>query len=340
MTNKRQLPWRNTTNPYHIWLSEVILQQTRVNQGLPYFERFVELFPTVHDLAKADEKQVLRAWQGLGYYSRARNLHKCAKIVAHNYGGVFPKSYEKLIELPGIGKYTAAAIASICFKQSVAVVDGNVFRVLARIFEITEDIGSPKGHKAFQQKANELIDPKHPDIFNQAMMEFGALHCTPKNPNCDNCVFFDTCLARINNSQSQLPVKLKKVKVRKRYFNYLVFQYEGKLALKVRQGGDIWQGLFDFYLIETDNENEFEEFMQNEEVKKLGKNVVVEHESKAYKHILTHQHIFAKFYRLKINPTKTALQEFPDNYQFYDHDEILHLPKPVLISAYLNDSDF
>src|SRR5690349_7153792 len=214
--NKRDLPWRETRDPYKIWLSEIILQQTRVSQGMPYYLRFIEKFPTVAALASASEQEVLRLWQGLGYYTRARNLHKCAKKVATDYKSVFPYSFDELKKLPGIGDYTAAAIASIAYQEPVAVVDGNVFRVLSRVFGIETEINSPKGKKDFTQLANELISKKHPEKHNQAMMEFGALYCTPKNPSCTDCVFSSQCFAFKKNLQLVLPVKTKNKAARKR----------------------------------------------------------------------------------------------------------------------------
>src|SRR6185369_7763226 len=205
--NHRNLPWRATIDPYKIWLSEVMLQQTRVAQGLPYYERFVCSFPTVFDLAMATEQNVLRLWQGLGYYSRARNLHRCAKEVVEKFNGHFPNSFNELSKLPGIGDYTAAAIASIAFRQPVAVVDGNVYRVLARVFGIEKDITSGEGKKHFFSFANELINKERPDLFNQAVMEFGALHCVPKKPKCGECIFSKSCEANQRNLQAVLPIK-------------------------------------------------------------------------------------------------------------------------------------
>lgn len=338
--NKRDLPWRQSRNPYHIWLSEIILQQTRVNQGLPYYMAFINTYPTVHDLAKADEREVLRVWQGLGYYSRARNLHKCAKIISENHGGIFPKTFDELLKLPGIGSYTAAAIASIAFGQRVAVVDGNVYRVLSRIFGIDDDISSGKGQKIFQQKANELISDTQPDEFNQAIMEFGALQCVPKNPDCDNCPFSNDCFAKENDLQSQLPVKIKKVKVRKRYFHYLVFEAEGQLALKERPGNDIWQGLYDFHLVEGEQQMTWEELADSDIMRLMNSEIVTIDESLEYKHILTHQRIFAKFYNVRIKD-RASLQKLSDyDLAYYTLNDVLDLPKPVLVSTYLNETFF
>jgi len=249
--NKRDLPWRHTRDPYKIWLSEIILQQTRIAQGLPYYNRFVESFPDIISLADAKEDRVLRLWQGLGYYSRARNLHACAKKVRDELGGIFPQSFQELKKLPGIGSYTAAAIASFAFHEPVAVVDGNVYRVLARVLGSDQDISSSEGKAFFYEKANELIDKRQPDIYNQALMEFGALHCTPQNPKCDSCIFVKSCFAYQNGMQGVLPVNAKKQSIRKRYFTYIVIEYRGRLFMKKRQHGDIWNGLYDFFLIES-----------------------------------------------------------------------------------------
>ena len=212
LENKRDLPWRKTTNPYHIWLSEIMLQQTRVAQGMPYFLSFVEAFPTVFDLAKAEEEQVLKLWQGLGYYSRARNLHKTAQYIATELNGVFPDNYKDLLQLKGVGDYTAAAIASFSYNEAVPVVDGNVFRVLSRYFDLDTDIAQAFAKKEFAALAFELMPKDTPATFNQAIMEFGALQCVPKNPDCAVCVFNESCAALQKKKVELLPVKSKKSK--------------------------------------------------------------------------------------------------------------------------------
>jgi A/G-specific adenine glycosylase len=338
--NKRNLPWRETSDPYNIWLSEVILQQTRVAQGLPYYQKFIELFPSVHILANAEEKEVLRAWQGLGYYSRARNLHRCAKIISEKMNGIFPDNYSGLLKLPGIGDYTAAAIASIAYGEKVAVVDGNVFRVMARYYGIESDIASGKGKIIFQKKANELVLSTQPDVYNQAIMEFGALQCIPKNPGCDICPLNIECIARKEKLQDQLPIKSKKVKVKKRYFHYFVFKMKDELLLGERQDSDIWKGLYDFYLYETLELKEQDHLINETILKDLKENIITIEESRNYKHILTHQHIYAKFFIIELN-TNTIIKR-PDQRKmsFYDQTDILDLPKPVLISSFLNDYIF
>ena len=335
--NKRDLPWRNEQNPYKIWLSEIILQQTRVVQGLPYYNRFIQLFPTVQDLAQADEKEVLRAWQGLGYYSRARNLHKCAKIIVEKFEGIFPKTYEQLLTLPGIGPYTAAALASFSYYERVAVVDGNVYRVLARVFGLSYDIALGKEQKKFWKKANELISVTDPASFNQAIMEFGAMHCTPASPKCEECVFNVECYARIHHKQQSLPVKTKKVKIRKRHFNYLVFTCNDKIILHERQAKDIWQGLYEFILLERERLLSMEEILNIDFVKQLNLQILQVEESQSYKHILSHQHIHARFFLIKL---KSTISSSKLNAHYYTEDQILDLPKPVLISSYLNEAIF
>lgn len=252
--HKRDLPWRHTKDPYTIWLSEVILQQTRVAQGLPYFNRFLEKYPNVEDLANANENEVLKLWQGLGYYSRARNLHKAAKEVTQRHNGVFPATVKELLALPGIGSYTASAIASFCYEIPTAVVDGNVYRVLARYFDVEIPINQPKGIRYFQELAQSLIDVEKPSVYNQAIMEFGALHCTPKQPHCTDCPLENNCQSRANNTIAIRPQKIKSKAVKNRFFHYLIpFDSHQNTLLIRREGKDIWHGLYEFTLIEADS---------------------------------------------------------------------------------------
>jgi A/G-specific adenine glycosylase len=248
--NKRDLPWRNIKDAYLIWLSEVILQQTRVIQGMPYYLRFSTAYPTVEQMAAATEKDILRLWQGLGYYSRARNMHHTAQVIVNEHDSKFPDNYKALKKLKGIGDYTASAIASFGFNEKVAVVDGNVFRVLSRVFGVEEDIGSTKGKKVFAELAKTLLPESQTDIYNQAIMEFGALFCKPSSPDCPNCIFRDSCVAFAQKKQDILPIKAKKVQVKKRYLHYLVIEHNKKLLMKERFEGDVWQGLYDFVLVE------------------------------------------------------------------------------------------
>jgi A/G-specific adenine glycosylase len=333
--NKRILPWRNTKDPYKVWLSEIILQQTRVSQGLPYYKRFVQEFPTVHTLASAPIQKVLRLWQGLGYYSRARNLHKAAKELSKKFNGKFPSTFVALKQLPGIGDYTAAAIASFSFGETVAVVDGNVFRVLARIFGADTPINTPAGKKYFSELANTLIDKNNPGTFNQAIMEFGALHCTPKNPLCSTCVFQSACVAYKYESQQLLPVKLATKKSRKRYFNYYVIKSRQSLLMHARNGKDIWTGLYDFYLVENSKPSNPEKaFEEISFLKSLKSKITAIECSKTYKHVLSHQTIFARFTLVILTHKPSAL---PENMRFYSINKVSELPKPVLISRFLQD---
>ncbi len=336
--HKRELPWRETNDPYLIWISEIILQQTRVNQGLPYYYKFAETFPTVYDLANAPEDKVLRLWQGLGYYSRARNLHACAKMVVDQYDGHFPDEFQSLKKLKGIGDYTAAAIASIAFKKAHPVLDGNVFRVISRIFGLDNDIADPKNKPVFYNILNDLIDKDSPDLFNQGLMEFGALQCLPKNPDCENCIFNSNCVAFKNNLVPQLPVKLKKVKVRTRHLHYLVLVAGGKAFLKQRGIKDIWGGLYDFYLKEGENWN-IEDVLYNIGDEKNSSNFTLIHSSDAYKHILTHQRIMARFHVIQLGSPE-MFDHILEDMKGYSKNEIVNLPKPRLIDKYLNEVFF
>jgi A/G-specific adenine glycosylase len=307
LQNKRDLPWRKTTNPYPIWLSEIMLQQTRVAQGTPYFLAFTEVFPTVFDLANANEEQVLKLWQGLGYYSRARNLHKTAQTVAYEMGGVFPDNYTDLLKLKGIGEYTAAAIASFSYNECVPVVDGNVFRVLSRYFNVETDIAQASAKKEFAALAYELMPKDNPAQFNQAIMEFGALQCVPKSPNCSICVLNSSCAALQKKKVDQLPVKLKKTKVRNRYFNYIVAEDNlGNTIVQKRTAKGIWHNLYEFPLIETEKVEDFDtvaqqiqqQFFQENEILSL-----LEYNQESIIHKLSHQHLHIKFWKASLKGT-------------------------------------
>lgn len=307
LQNKRDLPWRNDTNPYTIWLSEIMLQQTRVAQGLPYYLRFTIAFPAVFDLANADEEEVLKLWQGLGYYSRARNLHKTAKHIAFELNGEFPKTYKELLHLKGIGEYTAAAIASFAYNENVPVVDGNVFRVLSRYFDVETDIASAGAKKEFTQLAAELLPKDNANIFNQAIMEFGALQCVPKNPDCGICIFNDSCLALQKKKVAQLPVKSKKLKVTKRYFNYLVFSDENNnTIISKRTQKGIWHNLYEFPLLETEkaeNDMDILELIQNQSFVKNKIHEIYLYNPESTVHKLSHQHLTIKFWKVKVQGT-------------------------------------
>ncbi len=293
---QRPLPWRQTRDPYHIWLSEVILQQTRVDQGTAYWHRFVERLPTVADLAGASEDQVLRLWQGLGYYSRARNLRTAAQQVVNEHSGRFPADHAALLGLKGVGDYTASAIASICFGIPEPVVDGNVYRVLARVFGIATPIDSTGGRKQFRTLASELLDRKHPGDHNQALMELGATVCTPRNPRCGECPLARKCIARAEGRIAELPVKSGKTKVRTRHFNYLLIELKGGIHLRKRTGKDIWQGLWELPLIETEKamtSRSFPAVLRKE----LGAGWTIKEPHGPVKHVLSHQVIQAMFWK-------------------------------------------
>lgn len=307
LQNKRDLPWRKTADPYPIWLSEIMLQQTRVAQGMPYFLSFTTAFPTVFDLANANEEQVLKLWQGLGYYSRARNLHKTAQIVAHEMNGVFPDNFKDLLKLKGIGDYTAAAIASFSYNECVPVVDGNVFRVLSRYFDLETDIAQASAKKEFAALAFEVMPKENPAQFNQAIMEFGALQCVPKNPNCSECVFNTSCAALQKKKVNQLPVKSKKTKVRNRYFNYIVASDDlENTIIQKRTAKGIWHNLYEFPLLETDKVEDFEtvaqhigqNFFQDNKIESL-----LEYNEESIIHKLSHQHLHIKFWKATLNGT-------------------------------------
>ncbi|NDV47543.1 A/G-specific adenine glycosylase [Paludibacter sp. 221] len=313
LQNRRDLPWRNTSNPYHIWISEVILQQTRVNQGMDYYLRFVERFPTVKVLAEADEDEVLKYWQGLGYYSRARNLYKAAKKIMSDYSGRFPDKYEDILSLNGIGEYTAAAVASFAYNQPYATVDGNVYRVLSRLFAIETPIDTGTAKKEFMQLAQELLSPENPALHNQAMMEFGALYCVPVSPACSNCVLKGLCKAYDMDMVSLLPKKSQKTKVTNRYFNYLYIDFEGSTYLQKRLKNDIWHNLYEFPLIESDELLPVDRLFDNECFKELFQgveNIQIKNVSKPVKHVLSHRNIYAQFISISISNESEGLKHF------------------------------
>lgn len=311
--NKRQLPWRETKDPYRIWISEVILQQTRVVQGLAYFNRFMERFPDVKALAEAEEDEVMKYWQGLGYYSRARNLHAAAREIMTRFGGVFPSDYTDVLSLKGIGEYTAAAICSFAGQQPYAVVDGNVYRVLARVFGIDVPIDSSAGKKEFTALAQELLDRRRPDLYNQAIMDFGAVQCTPKTPVCLYCPLSGGCVALASGRVEKLPVKAGKVVVKPRYFNYLHIHSRGIHLLNRRESKDIWQNLYEYPLIETSQAMDFAELEQTGEYRRLMEGVgeiQVLRMLDMPKHVLSHRVIYARFYELEVSNFTTCMQKF------------------------------
>lgn len=317
---RRLLPWRATKNPYFIWLSEVILQQTRVQQGLPYYQKLIEAFPKIEGLANANEQEVLNLWQGLGYYSRARNMHRTAKFIVQQYNGVFPGTYLDLIKLPGIGPYTAAAIASFAFKEPKAVVDGNVYRVLSRFFNSSLPINKPEGQKYFQQIADELLDKENPATHNQAIMELGALVCLPKKPNCTTCPLNYSCEAFFKNTWNTLPIKIGKTKIKNRHLNYLVCLEDDCILLQKRGEQDIWANMYEFPLIESESLE-----------KELLNNI---HLMKQTNHKLTHQNLSVQFFK-----TPRAIAEsLTKAANWVAIDDLKKYPLPKVIERFLAET--
>jgi len=333
--NKRILPWRENNDPFRVWLSEIILQQTRVEQGLPYFNKFTTAYPTVVDLAAASEPEVLKLWQGLGYYSRARNLHFTAKTVTEEHGGKFPNTFSELKKLKGVGDYTAAAIASICFDESVPVVDGNVYRFLSRYFGIDTPIDSSAGKKMFFAQAASLVPKTNAGDFNQAMMEFGALVCTPQNPDCHNCVFAETCFAFRKNKVSELPVKKGKTQVSPLYLNYAHIQSVAGFYLQQRPANGVWGNMYEFPVLATEQpatEKQLNEFFNGLGLTPSDQTAT----SEPVKHLLTHKRIEARFHSFE-----------PKKYQPAKNLHLVNEPKtlekyalPKLIEQFVEKSIF
>lgn len=332
--NKRDLPWRETLDPYYIWLSEIILQQTRVNQGLAYYIRFINKYPTIESLANSSSDEVFKLWQGLGYYSRARNLLLAAKQIVDEFGGKFPESFNDLMKLKGVGEYTAAAIASICFNIPVPVVDGNVYRVLSRIYAISDPINTVKSKKLFYELAKEIFDIKLPGTHNQAIMELGALICTPKNPQCTICPINKKCVAFGNNNMEKYPVKAKKSEKKTRYFYYYIFTDSRSFLIHKRDQSDIWQNLYEFPLFESPNRLTDEELLNNSLISGYinTDKVQIVKISGEIKHILTHQVIYAKFIQVKFDDVKIVR---PNGFIKVSASEIQNYAMPRLITRYL-----
>lgn len=336
--NKRELPWRDTRNPYLIWLSEIILQQTRVEQGLSYYLRFAEKYPNVKSLANAKEDDVLKLWQGLGYYSRARNLYKAAKKIVAEFSGKFPTEYHNIKSLNGVGDYTAAAISSFAFDQKYPVVDGNVYRVLSRYFGIETPIDSTSGKKEFTNLAGELMNEFPPAIYNQAIMEFGARQCCPSNPDCERCPLNSTCFSFKYKTVLLFPIKKNKTKTKKRYFNYLVIKNNNNFFIKKRNDKDIWQGLYDFPLIETNERITETKLLCSDEWEKTfkGQKIKLHSTSTEFKHILSHQHIHAKFYEILTDIT--FFNEAKPEWKRVDSKSVKSFAVPRLIDIYLENN--
>ncbi len=339
LDNKRDLPWRNTKNPYYIWISEVILQQTRVNQALGYYQTFIKHFPDISSLANAKEDEILKLWQGLGYYSRARNLHFSAKYIVSELKGVFPSTYIDLLKLKGVGEYTAAAIASIAFGERVPVVDGNVYRVLARIFAEKTPINSGKGKNIFFNIASELIKSQKPELFNQAMMEFGALQCVPHKPDCSNCLLNSICSSYLLGTVSSFPVKIKQENKKMRYFSFIFIENQEFTYLVKRKKNDIWKGLFEFPLIESSDIDNFEIISQTKAWKDLFSNQEIRllSFSETRIHQLTHQKIFAKFYHIVTAP-EFEIHSSDSEIRKIEITNIIDYPVPQLIANYINEN--
>ena len=325
--NKREFPWRKSKTVFKVWISEIILQQTQTSQGLSYYDTIINTFPTLKELAEANEEQILKLWQGLGYYSRARNLHFTAKYIQNNFNGVFPNNYKDLIKLKGIGPYTAAAISSICFNEKRAAVDGNVYRILARVFNIDTAINSPEGIKEFQELANSLICETNPGEYNQGMMDLGATICTPKNPKCNECPLKSKCIAHDIRRINKLPVKIKKTKIKHRYFHYFCIEFDSNFLMKKRTQKDIWKNLYDFPLIEGNKkvlENEFQYKKLLDSILENDKEIY--RTTKHYEHQLSHQ-------KLNITIEYIKAKKINKNIAFIKVNRMqvkeLPIPKPI-----------
>lgn len=333
--HKRELPWRETEDPYYIWLSEIILQQTQVKQGLPYYNAFVKQYPSIFDLADASEEEILKLWQGLGYYSRARNLHTTAKHIVLDLNGEFPDNHKDLLKLKGVGDYTASAIASIAFNEVAAVVDGNVYRVLSRYFGIDTPINSTNGIKEFKTLASALIDEQQPATYNQAIMEFGARQCKPKNPDCSACPINNGCIALQKNLVDVLPVKLKKTKVTTKYFNFLVcIDKDKNILFEKRHKKGIWQNLYQFPLVESKKSLNTDEFhllnLENTILKSTDFDYSLYNEVDKI-HKLSHQHLHTKFWIVEL--IQLPKESIPIK-------SLEKYPAPVLISDFINEFNF
>ncbi len=328
--HKRDLPWRNSIDPYTIWISEIILQQTRVNQGLPYFQKFNKNYPTVFDLAEAPENKVMKDWEGLGYYSRARNLHAAAKQIVSDFDGNFPNTHKEILKLKGVGDYTAAAISSFAYNLPHAVVDGNVFRVLARVFGIYTPINTGTGKKEFDVLAAKMLFKKDPATYNQAIMEFGALQCVPKSPDCGICPLKGECFAFGNGKVEDLPVKEKKTYDRKRYFNFALLENKDKVLVERREGSDIWKHLYQFPMIEHSSLMEVEQMLAEVDAFTEGSgNITINKVEDIAAHKLSHQTIYCRIFEISV---EGDLQfDKGGSVKWVDKSELMNLgfPRPL-----------
>lgn len=332
--NRREMPWKGIHDPYKIWLSEIILQQTRVSQGLSYYLRLLAAYPDIEKLAAAPDAEVMKLWEGLGYYTRCRNMLRTARIVMTDYKGHFPASYEKLLELPGIGPYTAAAIASFAFRLPHAVVDGNVSRVLSRFFGIETPIDTTQGKQLFTELAARLLDSREPGVYNQAIMDFGATVCMPQQAICGVCSLEKKCSARQNGAVHRLPVKEKAVMKKIRWVAYFVFEYQGKWCVRERTDKDIWQNLFEFYAVETEGAMEWSqpvivEWLQQQGIRRFH----LDHISTLYTQLLTHREIRSVFIRVKL----WGIPHFLKNHHWIAVQKLKTLPFPRIINRWLDE---
>jgi len=334
--NKRAMPWKGETDPYKIWLSEIILQQTRVEQGWAYYEKFVKAFPSVNHLAKASSQKVFKMWEGLGYYTRCKNLIETAKKISKDYKGKFPSSYQEIRSLKGIGPYTAAAIASFAFNLPYAVVDGNVERVLSRYFGIDTPVDTTSGKKMYTELANALLDKKQPGIYNQSIMDFGAIICKPQNPLCAVCPQKTDCQAYQYNLIELLPVKAKKLQKKERWLYYFIIEFDTSVYIRERKEKDIWQNLYEFVLLETKHEIDKKEIIHSDVIRSVlrKEKISIEKISNLYKQQLTHQTIYSQFIHITISKP-ILLKE----YLFIKKKDLAKYPFPKSIAAYLNESN-
>ncbi|MFV0171438.1 A/G-specific adenine glycosylase [Empedobacter falsenii] len=328
--NKRDLPWRHTKDPFRIWLSEIILQQTRVDQGMKFYNNFIQEFDTIFDLANAEEQKVLKLWQGLGYYSRARNLHYTSKVISDELNGHFPTNFNDLKKLKGIGDYTAAAISSIVYNEAVPAVDGNMFRVFARYFNIEDDISSPKTKKIFWDLGLEIIDKKRPGDFNQAVMDLGATICTPKQPKCEICPLNESCEALRLNKVTELPVKLKKTKVSNRFLHFIIIENESTIAFSKRTGNDVWKNLFTFPKIETETDLLDKGWILDQNLE--NKLTFIDEE----KHVLSHQNLFIKYWKLNVSLNEITKMKAENNFEMISLNDLEDYPLPKPIEKFIN----
>lgn len=331
--NIREMPWKGEKDPYKIWLSEIILQQTRVDQGLIYYQQFVNQFPTIHDLASCSDSRIFKMWEGLGYYNRCKNLIETARFISKKRKGLFPDKFEDIKALKGVGTYTAAAIASFAYNLPYAVVDGNVFRVISRIFGIKKAIDSAEGKKYFAKLAFDLLDKNKAGIYNQALMDFGAVVCKPANPRCDSCVFIKYCKAYQHDIISSLPVKEKRKKIKKRWFYYIVLEYRGRIYIKKRMNNDIWKNLYEFVLIETEKSTDVDLVLKGGHKTGVFSDFFysVQSISDVQEQLLSHQKISGQFIQVKISKKINV-----PGFILVSKSQLYNYAFPKLIKSYLD----